>query len=218
MCEQLQSIQLFLRDIDWTLIIQGGIGVWMAIIATVALRTWKHQTKAKKQIDFIDDLTDTIHAFILSMSAPIEYIKYAKIGINCHADYHGEPDNIKNPEAVAFIKKEGKSTRLEIKKCLETTRPILSKMRTLEAKGQIFGIEDYTKCQIACRMLGQSYNQIEAFSYVIGNPNLNWENPEVQKTLDSVLSIDPENIRSNLDEQNSQFLLFAKQVYGKILK
>ncbi len=218
MCDFVRSIPQFLGDMDWIAIAPVVIGTWMAIIATMALGTWKRQIKAKKRIDFIDELTDTIHTFILSMSDPIEYLKYAKIGIDCHADYYGEFADIKNPEAVAFIKKQGKSTRQNIQRCLETTRPILSKMRTLEAKGQIFGIEGYSKCQNACRMLGWSYDQIEAFSFIIGDTNLNWKNPKVQKTLDSILSIDPENIRSNLAEQNSNFLLFAKQAYSEILK
>lgn len=46
---------------------------------------------------------------------------------------------MKNPEAVAFIKKRGKSTRDDIRECPTAVRTILSKMKSLVAKGQIFG-------------------------------------------------------------------------------
>lgn len=203
---------------DWLSIAQGVAGIWIAIIATIALSTWRRQIKAKKHIDFIDELTDTIHVFILSMSVPVSSLKFAKIGIDSYAGIHDEPEDIKNPEAIAFIKKQGKSTGKDIREHLDAARPILSKMKSLAAKGQVFGIENYSKCQNACRMLEWSYNQIEAFSSIIGDPHLNWKHPDVQQTLDNVLSIDPERIESNLAEQNSEFLLFARQAYYKILK
>jgi hypothetical protein len=190
----------------------------MVIIATFALSTWRRQIKAQKQIDFIDELTDTIHDYILSMPTPVHSLRFAKIGIDCLAGIHGEPADIKHPEAVAYIKRQGKSTSENIQRQLVSIRPILSKMKSLAAKGQVFGIDNYSECQNACIMLEWSYNQIEAFSSMIMNPNLNWNNPVVQQSMDKVLSVDSEHIESNLIEQNSKFLTFAKQAYSKILK
>jgi hypothetical protein len=218
MSDLLRNFLQFLGSMDWPAIAQGVAGIWMAIIATIALNMWRRQTKAQKHIDFMDELTDTIHAFILSMSAPVSSLKFAKIGIDSYAGIHDQSEDIKNPEAVAFIKKRGKSTRDDIREHLDAVRPILSKMKSLVAKGQVFGIENYSKCQNACSMLEWSYNQIEVFSSIIGDPHLNWNHPNVQQVLDKVLSIDPERIESNLAEQNSEFLLFARQAYDKILK
>jgi len=190
----------------------------VAIIATIALNTWKSQIKAHKHIEFLDELTDTIHNFILSMSEPITRLEFTKIGIDCYKGIHGEPDDMKNPEAVAFIKKRGKSTRDDIKECLTDVRTIVSKMKSLVAKGQIFGIENYSECQEACRMLEWSYNQIEAFFSIIGEQHLNWDNPEVQRALEKVLSVNPDDIKNNLTQQNTNYLLFAKQAHTKILK
>ena len=224
MSDLLRNFLQFLGSMDWPAIAQiaqGVAGIWIAIIATIALNTWRRQIKAQKHIDFIDELTDTIHAFILSMSAPVSSLEFAKIGIDSYAgihDEHDESEDIKNPGAVAFIKKRGKSTREDIREHLDAVRPILSKMKSLVVKGQVLGIKNYSKCQNACSMLEWSYNQIEAFSSIIGDPHLNWNHPDVQQVLDRVLSIDPERIESNLAEQNSEFLLFAREAYDKILK
>lgn len=201
---------------DWLSIAQGVAGIWMAVVATIALNTWRRQIKAQRHVDFLDELTDTVHVFILSMSAPVSSLKFAKIGIDSYSGIHYDSEDIKKPEAVAFIKEQGENTRKCIQDQLETVRPVVSKMKSLVAKGQILGIENYFKCQNACNMLEWSYNQIEAFSSIIGNASLNWKHPEVQQTLDEIMSIEPEEIEKNLVEQNSQYLLFAKQAYENI--
>jgi len=215
MCAFVQNFPLL---VDWVAIIQGIVGIWVAIIATIALNTWKRQIKAHKHIEFLDELTDTIHNFILSMSEPITRLEFTKIEIDCYTGIHNEPEDMKNPEAVAFIKKDGKSARDDIRECLTAVRPILGKMKSLIAKGQIFGIDNYSQCQEACKMLEWSYNQIEAFFSIIGRQHWNWDNPRVQSTLEKVLSVNPEEIKNNLTRQNTIFLLFAKQAYAKILK
>ena len=203
---------------NWQAIIQSVVGICVVIIAALALSTWKRQIKAHKHIEFLDELTDIIHNFILSMSGPIEYLKFTKMGIDCYKGLHNEPEDMKNPEAVAFIKKRGKSTRDNTRECLTAVIPILSKMKTLVAKGQIFGIDNYSQCQNTCAMLEWSYNQIVSFFSIIGEQHLNWSNPEVQSTLGKILSINHEDINNNLTEQNTKFLLFAKQAYAKTLK
>ena len=213
MCDPLRSLLQFLGGMNWVAIVQGAIGIWMATIATRALHTWKRQIKAKKHIEFIDTLTDTIHDFVLSMWAPVSSLRFAKIEIDCYVDTHDKSENAKKAAAVAFITARGKSTGEDIRSHLDVARPILSKMMSLTAKGQIFGIRDYSKCKNACEKLTRSYKQIEAFSYFIGSQHLNWEHPDVQQALDAMLSIDPEQIDKNLDDQNVEFLLFAKQAY-----
>ena len=216
MYDLMQNLQAIFSETDWPSIMQGVAGIWVAILATIALNTWRKQIKAQKHVDFLDELTDTIHAFILSMSGPVSSLKFAKIEIDSYSHIHKNTDDQKNVGAVEFIKKDGRFTRESIQKQLESVRPILSKMNSLVAKGQILGIKNYIKCQNACSMLECSYNQIEAFSSIIGNTNLNWENPEVQKTLDKILSVNSEQIDKNLVEQNSEYLLFARQAYQDI--
>lgn len=225
----LQDLQVNLSSIDWTVIVTGligigttivtgVIGVWMAIIATIGLSTWKHQIRAHKHTDFLDELTDTVHAFIVSMSAPVEILRYIKIKIDCPSQVHDKSGGQKNSGAINFIEKYGKVEREHIQKYLELAKPHLIKMNSLVAKGQIFGIDNYCKCQNACQMLIRSYDQIESFSYIIGESNLYWPNPEVQETLEKVLKVNSEDIKENLIEQNKIYLIFAKQAYAKTLK
>jgi hypothetical protein len=188
----------------------------MAIIATIALTTWKRQIRAQKHIDFIDELTDTVHDFILLISGPLTSLKFAKIAIDSYSTTYKDTEDLKNVGAIEFIKKEGNVTREGIQKQLGAVRPILSKMKSLVAKGQVLGIADYFKCQNACEMLEWSYNQIEAFSAIVGETTLNWKNPEVQRVLNKILSIDPEQIEKKLKEQNLEYILFAKQAYKNI--
>jgi len=202
--------------IDWLSITQSITGICMVIIATIALTTWKWQIRAQKHIDFIDELTDTVHTFILLTSGPLASLKFAKIAIDSYSTTYKDTEELKNIGAIEFIKNEGKITREDIQKQLGALRPILSKMKSLAAKGQVFGITDYFKCQKACEMLEWSYNQIEAFSAIIGETTLNWKNPKVQGVLQKILSIDPEQIEKNLKEQNLEYILFAKQAYKNI--
>ena len=67
-------------SLNFSGIITSSVSIWMAVVATMALNTWKRQSKAKKQTDFLDELTDTVHKFISDISAPSELVKYIKIG------------------------------------------------------------------------------------------------------------------------------------------
>ena len=217
MCDPLRSLLQFLGGLNWLAIVQCAIGIWMACIAKRALHTWKRQIKAKKLMEFIDTFTDTIHDFVLSMSAPVHCVALAKMGIDSYAKIGDKAENTRNAAAVAYIEAEGKSNGDRIQRELGLARPFLSKMLSLVAKGQIFGIGDYVKCQDACKGLARSYHQVEDFSKIIGNPYWNWEDPAVQQAIDTVLSIDHQDIDKNLTDQNVKFLLFAKEAY-RILK
>lgn len=204
--------------INWYGLIQSIAGIWVAIIATIALTSWKSQIKANRHVEFIDNLTDTVHSYIISMQGPITHLELARIGIEAHGKYHNQPEHIKNPGAVAYIKKYGDSTGEDIRKSLDEIKPILSKIKSLAAKGQIFRIKNYSDCQNACNMLEWSFSQIMAFNSIIQSQHLNWENPVVQESLNKILAIDPDSIRSNLTTQNEIFLGFMRKAYDNILK
>lgn len=203
---------------NWLVIIQTIVGISMATTAYLALNTWRRQIKAQRHIDFIDELNDTVHDFILSMTSPVHFLELTKIGIDSYAGVHNKPQEMKNPEAVAFIENRGEETAKKFLEYLDTVNPIARRMSKLVTKGQVFGIKNYYQCQNACEMLAWSRNQIEMFTMTIMHKNSVWDNPVIQKSLENALSIDPEKIKSNLAEQNSKILIFAQQAYGKILK
>ncbi len=65
MCDLLEKILHILGKMDWMALTQGIAGIWMAVVATIALNTWRRQIKAKKHVDFLDELTDTVHVLVL---------------------------------------------------------------------------------------------------------------------------------------------------------
>jgi hypothetical protein len=187
-------------------------------VATIALETWKRQSKAKKQTDFMDEITNCVHEFVTEMSAPTEMLKYIKIGIESHSRAPDLPSGIENPEAVAYIQKHGKEDSKRLIEYLNLCNPSLTKIRSLSAKGQVLGLKNYAECQNACTMLTWQHERIQALCYIIGNPSLNWENPEVQGTLSKVIQLDPEEIRRELGEYNAMFLIFVRENYRSIFK
>jgi hypothetical protein len=218
MADILETILQNMRGWNWAEIVKCGVSIWVAIVATIALKTWKRQSKAKKQTDFMDEITNCVHEFVTEMSAPTEMLKYIKIGIESHSRAPDLPSGIENPEAVAYIQKHGKEDSKRLIEYLNLCNPSLTKIRSLSAKGQVLGLKNYAECQNACTMLTWQHERIQALCYIIGNPSLNWENPEVQGTLSKVIQLDPEEIRRELGEYNAMFLIFVRENYRSIFK
>ena len=192
--------------------------IWVAITATYALRTWKYQTRAQKYIEFIDELTDTVHEYIQAMGAPIQILEFVKIGIQAYSETESlQGKNIKNAGVITYIEKNGKADQIRLNEYLDKVRPIKSRMNSLSVKGQVLGFDNYKQCYDACTMLAWSYGQLEAFTVLIGSAHLNWQNQEVQQTLDKVMTVDAKTIKKNLEKQNSVFLEFVKQIYKTLL-
>jgi hypothetical protein len=203
---------------NWAEIVKCIASIWVAAVATVALKTWKRQSKAQKQIDFMDDLTDSVHEFINSLAAPIEVVKYIKIGIESYAGMPDLDTEIENPEAVAYIQRHGKEDSKRLYEYLKSCSPALIRIRSLSAKGQVLGLKNYKDCYDACSMLTWQHDRIQALCYMIGSDSLYWKNPKVQEFLSKVTQLDPEEIKKGIDEQNAKFLAFVKENYEKILK
>jgi hypothetical protein len=199
-------------------LLQLIVGIWVAGVATVALSTWKKQLRAEKQLSFIDELTNTVHEYILLMVAPTSHLVYAKIGIEAHKGAAFGFEQYENAEAIAFINKDGPGTSDRIMADLALVRPVLGKMQSLAVKGQVLGLQDYPKCHNACTMLARSHDQLQAFCAIIRNPNLNWKNPLVQKNLNNLSEIDADRINANLNEQNWEFIKFAKKAYENAMR
>ena len=201
---------------NWAEIVNGIVGIWVATVATLAMTTWKRQSKAQKQIGFMDEITDSVHEFIASMSAPTEMVKYIKIGIESYAGAPNLDREIENPEAVAYIQKQGKEDSKRLLEYLKPCGPSLTKIRSLSAKGQVLGLKNYTNYQNACSMLTWQHDRIQALCYLIGSASLNWRNPKVQESLSKVIQLDPEEIKKEIEAQNVRFLTFVKENYEKI--
>lgn len=203
---------------DWSKIIQAVTSIWVAIVATWALTTWKLQSKAQKKSDFMDELTDTVHEFINLLGAPTQMVKYIKIAIECYESLPHPDRNTENQGAIEYIMTDGKRESERLHELLEPCAHPLSKINSLVAKGQVFGFSDYGVCQVSCKMITAQYDRIQALCYMIGNETANWENPKIQETLSKVVALDENDIRDAINEFNSKFLTFVKKNYEMIYK
>lgn len=203
---------------NWTEIVKVIISVYVAAVATIALTTWKKQSKAQRQIDFMDALADSVHEFIASLVAPIEMVKIIKIGIESHKGIRNLNTEIKNPEAVAYIQKRGKDDSMRLNEYLKACGTSLAKIRSLSAKGQVLGLKNYKECYNACKMLTSQYDRMQSLCYMIGSENLYWENPVIQETLSKVLLLEPDEINKEIEEQYIIFLTYVKENYEQIYK
>jgi len=192
--------------------------IWVAFVATYGLHTWKHQARTQKYIQFMDELTDTVHEYILAMEAPIQYLKFIKISIDSHSEVELLKQNdTKNSGIIAYIEKDGESDQVRLNQYLDKVRSIRSRMMSLATKGQVLGFDNYNQCYNACKMLAWSHDQIEAFASMIGSVHLNWQNDEIQQALNKVMTVDVGTIRKNLEKHNVIFLEFIKQNYRTLL-
>ena len=186
----------------------------MAIIAFAALRNWRRQDKAKRELEFLDALVDAVHANIVVMHGPITLLGFARIGMESHAPPGSEEQaGISVEGAIAYIHKDGERQAKRMLEALEAVRPSIVKLKSLAAKGQVFNFHGYAKCRDAVTMLTWQFDRIEAFTAVIGSPSWNWEHPKVLKNLTDVIAIDPEDIRNGLAENNVAVLEFMGEKY-----
>jgi len=207
-----------IKNVSWSTILPAIASIWVAITATYALRTWKYQTRAQKHMEFMDKLTDIVHEYIQAMEAPIQILEFVKIDMQAHSETKSlQEKNIKNAGVITYIEKNGKADQIRLNEYLDKVRPIKSRMNSLAVKGQVLGFDNYKQCYDACTMLAWSHGQLEAFAVLIGSAHLNWQNQEVQQTLDKVMTVDAKTIKKNLEKQNSVFLEFVKQIYKTLL-
>jgi hypothetical protein len=207
-----------LNSWNWAEIVKALISIWVATVATLALRTWKRQSKAQKQTEFMDEITEAVHQFIHLMGAPIEMVTYVKIGIESYSGMPNLDKSLKNPEAVAYIQKRGKDDAKKLYEYLKPCAPVLAKIHSLVVKGQVFRLKKYYECQNSCKLLTWQHERIQALCYMIGSEDLNWENPKVEELLGKVIELDSEDIKRQIAEQNVKFLSFVKDNYTAIYK
>lgn len=207
-----------LDAIRWPETISAFAAAVTAIIAFSALQTWKHQDKAKSQAQFLDALIEAAHTYIAEMPKPITLLEIAKIGMQAHAPTwdNANQEDMTLKGAIAYIQKSGERDGKRLLDVLESIQPSVIQLRSLAAKGQVFKLYDYAKCQNAVAMLTWHFDRIEAFMAVIRSPSWNWEHPDVLKSLRDVLAIEPDDIRKSIQEHNVALLEFTSESYKRI--
>ena len=221
MANSFQQALSILLAWDWPAII-GAIGtvigaiatVWLVYIANCALSTWKKQSRAQRQLDFMDQITDAVHELIGSLVSPIEVVRLVKIGIESHS----EPSHTTEIEsAIEYIKASGKRDAKQLLEHLQSCRQALFKVRSLVAKGQVYGFNNYEECRQACNMISWQHDRMQSLYTMIGSDSWYWENPKVKESLAQVISLDAEEMNQQIGKANVRFIAFVRDNSQAIL-
>ena len=131
---------------QWAEIVKAVLGVWMAIVATIALTTWRRQSSAQRKADFMDELTESVHKFIGLMADPVHVVRFVKIGIESHKSDRGLDQSLPNPEAVAYIQKQGREHAARLSESLNPCGEPATRIGSLVVKGEVLGLKNYDQC------------------------------------------------------------------------
>lgn len=201
---------------NWSGVITSTTSLITVIIAYIALSSWKKQHKTEKYTLFLDELTDAIHEYLQLIQVPVQQLKFIKIAINCYQNTPRLNNSLSHPEAVLFITEKGTQEAKALRSSLSSCQNSFNKIKSLSVKGQILNIENYSSCFQSCEQLTWQHGRLEAFCTIIGNPHLNWENPTVNESLESVLAITSEEIQAILNKYHIEYLNFVKTTYSKL--
>lgn len=207
-----------LAAIDWLEVLRSLAPVATAVIAFAALRNWRRQDKAKRQAEFLDELIEATHTYVIEIHKPIEMMRLSKIGMESHVENwaEGSEEDKKVAGAIAYIQRRGEDHGKRLSAMLTETEPSMVQLRTLSAKGQVFGFADYKKCQDAVTVMTWHLERIVSYLSIIQSPTWNWEHPEVLDLLVKVMAIDPDEMRTSIAQNNAALLAFAQETYQRI--
>lgn len=195
-----------MNSIDWLEVIQTIASCLTVLAAFIAINTWKHQAKAQKQTDFLDELTDSVHEYIQALSRPCECLKNARIGFSSYCNTIGTSYGSLEQGAVAYIKARGEGDAKRMWEFLEPSSRLIAKINALVAKGQIYGFSGYEGCVNAVKMLTWQQGRLQVVATMLGDAHLNWENTEVKGMLSKMFAITPEDIAIHQNENEVKFL------------
>lgn len=207
---------------EWVLSISGIVGAAAtaatAIIAFMALQNWKHQDVAKRKAELLDQLIESVHAYIAETPAPITLLEMSKIGMESHVPTWKKAESgAKELEgAMIYIAKHGEDDAQRINAALGALRPLAARIMSLGAKAQVFKFDDHSMCFEAIRILIGQSEIISSFAVVIGSPSLNWEHPDVVERLKRTMAISPTDIRQHINDSNIAILGFVRKNYEQI--
>jgi hypothetical protein len=217
-CNSIVSAFDALTSVNWLDVIKTVVALATAVVAVLALRNWQRQDRGKREAEFLDALIDAVHAYIVEMGRPIALVEMVRIGMRSQTSSWNDEDAAEATAkgAVAYIKKDGEREAKRLFEALNDVRPASIKLGTLGTKGQVFGFNGYSKCHTAIAKLVWQFDRIEALAGIVGSPTFNWDHPEVQHCLTSVLTVEPEDIRKRINENSAAVLNFARETYAGI--
>lgn len=216
MCDALVWSFDAIAGLPWLEVIKALAPVATAVIAFLALKNWKRQDKAKRQADFLDQLTDVVHSFVGLMPGPVTTTQFVKIGMAYHIPMESKNEDPYVAAAIDFIEKRGAHEAKRLTEALDPARPTFVRIQSLSAKGQVFGFDGYKDCQNAVSMLTWQFSRMQALAAFIGSSTWYWQNPEIIAHLKKLMEIEPEEISKHIDENVAAVHAFVRAAYGRI--
>lgn len=191
-------------------------GFATVIIAVMALRTWKLESRAKAEIAYWDQLTNSVHEFADAISHAIMLVRFIRFGFEAHTTDKSSEQNRLNG-ALAYAAKYGSENAKELSESLEKCAPLVANIRTLKAKGSMFSIPNYNRCGHSIRLLLWNYDRIALFKILLTDQNLNRENKRVRELYLEILKINDEELSRSVTKDRDELLEFAKSRYKHLL-
>ncbi|WP_067522814.1 hypothetical protein [Endozoicomonas ascidiicola] len=211
----LETIICGIISVNWLEVIKLLIPISTPVIAYLALQTWKLQLRAKNKIILLDELTVSIHEFLMHLSAPIACLKYVQISFESYIPISSKD---KRQGAINFIMQDGAASSEKFIESLEKCVPSFNNIRMLSTKGQVLGFENYNDCFISCAQITRQYERLQSIAYFIRQRNLNWGNQKVLDNLDLMIEMKSEEMQEILDTYNKMYLVFLEKNYTEIYK
>ena len=205
----------FLASIDWLGLLQTIAALFVAYIAYAALNTWKHQAKAQKQTDFLDELTDSVHEYMQALAPSIEFLKSIHIGFESHKGLQPQSEQ-EHSHIIAYITARGTEDAKRMWEYLNNCNPLVARIQSLVARGQVYGFKKYGSCQDSTKMLLWQHQRLQAVALMIDSPTLNWQHPEVLKSIENMLTVQPNDIEEHFQKYSLEFISFVQENYKDI--
>lgn len=204
--------------VDWLEVLRSLAPVATAGIAFAALRNWRRQDKAKREVEFLNELIETTHTYIIEMYRPQALTRLIKIGMESHVQSwaEGEESEKALQGAITYIQKNGERDGKRLNETLAAVEPSVVRLRSLFAKGQIFQFPEYHEAQAAILELTGQHNRLRALSSLVESPTWNWEHPEVRSLLVKVMAIDPDEVNETIGKANEAIISFVRATYERL--
>ncbi|NIK64386.1 hypothetical protein [Xanthomonas cannabis] len=197
---------------DWPEIIKSAAALVTAGVAVMALRNWKRQDKAKREIEFLDSLIEAVHEFVTVMAIPLQRFEFERIAMKAREPSSG--DDREYAGAVAYITEHGDKAGAQLAQSLREISPSVTLLRSKIAKGQVFKLKGYHECFNAIQLMIQQHDILEAAAVIMQSRNWNWENPNVIRAIKTtLLQTSAANMRQTIKQSNIKTLNFVTRVY-----
>lgn len=197
---------------NWIELLKALAPIGTLLVAWSALKNWKRQDKARREADFIDELVDAIHAFVVSMENVVSLLMVTRMGLDSYISVESGDD----PEiqgAIRFLTVAGADHSVHLRNALNPAKEALIQMRSLTAKGQIFDFRDYNAIYVSTEMLAAEYGRAEVYAAYLQSKNLNWDHPTNQEVARGFLSLSHADMADHIKFQNAKLIAFANAIY-----